>query len=209
MAWEDARQKIQQGTDYTDTVDVPFGDPQTGDVETVELTHRLLNENEYWNVASSIDTDAIEQTDPDEEVVEAQRRVTELQQKDDDELTEAEQRELEEKLALIQREQGTLFDVFGQETFETMMDVGKMTLVPSEADIDAAFQKDVSEQDERFGFVPSTRDQMREALELEMQEMVEEQPYPIKLIVGMKAWSESQSILGETDLNEGNPTQDA
>lgn len=205
MSWEQARQKIQQGVDYTDTIDVPFGDPETGDVETIELTHRLLNENEYWELAQSIDTDTMDQDDPDEEVVEAQQRVRELQQKD--ELTTAEEEELEDKLTLIQREQGSLFEAFGEETFDALMEIGKKTLVPSDEDIEAVFDLDPTTQEDRFNFIPSSRAEVKEALELEMQNTVTEQPYPIKLLVGMKAWTESQSILGETDLVEGNPTQ--
>ncbi len=214
MSWEEARQKIQKGREYRDTVDVPFGDPVTGEVVTIELTHRLLDEEEYWNVAQSIDTEALDDDDDgdgdgdgddgvDEEVREAQERARELQQKD--ELSDAEERELEQCLQTVHEQQGALLDILGEETFDALLNVGQTTLTPSSNDIQNAFDLTPDEQEDRFGFVPSTKEQMRDALELEMEEEVTDQPYPIKLMVGMKAWAESQSVLGDTDIDASNP----
>jgi hypothetical protein len=207
MTWNKARQKIQSARSYTDTVDVPFGDPETGEIETVELTHRLLNETEYWSVAQSIDQGAVDNPDTDDEAGEAQKVVAELQGKEN--LNDKEQRRLEEALQTMQENQGSLMSQLGEETFDALMDVGKTCLVPSGEDIEAGFDLAPPEMKKRFNFVPNTRDEMKEAIELEMQEELEEQPYPIKFIVGMKAWSESQSVLGQTQLDSTDPDPNA
>lgn len=208
MSWEKARAKIQQGKSYQDTVPVPFGDPETGEVETISLTHELLDEDQYWDVAQSIDASALEgDNELDDDVEEARQRVQELQSKE--ERSPAEEEELEEKMEVVSRNQGQLMTSLGEETFTALMGVGKTTLVPSEEDIENAFELDAHTQEQRFNFIPNTRDEMREALKLEMEEMVEGQPYPIKFIVGMKAWSETQSVLGETELNDTNPNTTA
>jgi hypothetical protein len=203
MTWEQARQKIQSGTSYRDTVRVPFGDPETGELESIELTHRLLTENEYWNVAASIDNSEVEQDDPDGEVEKAQQTVQRLQGKEN--LTPHQEKELESALETVQQNQGQLISNLGQETFDALLDVGKTCLAPSQEDVDAAFNMSPPEQEQRFKFVPNTRDEMRDAIKLEMEDMVEDQPYLIKFIVGLKAWSASQSVVGQTDVDSENP----
>jgi hypothetical protein len=193
MTWEKARQKITEGTEYTDTVPVPFGN------ETIELTHRLLNESELLEIEASIDRSEL--TDHAEsDLSDAQQRIQTLQQKD--ELSDEEERELQELAQQVQAEQAGLMDSMGYDTFQAFMEAGKKALTPSSEDIDNAFDLNSDEQERRFNFRPSTRDEMREALELEMREMVEDQPYPIKLIVGQKAYSESLSLLGDVEGNE-------
>jgi|APHM01.1.fsa_nt_gi hypothetical protein len=207
MTWEQARQKIQSGTSYRDTVRVPFGDPETGELESIELTHRLLTENEYWDVAASIDNEEVEQDDPDDEVEKAQQTVQRLQGKEN--LTEYQERELEDALETVQRNQGQLISNLGEETFNALLRVGKTCLAPSETDVDQAFNMPAPKQEQRFNFIPNTRDQVREAVKLEMEEMVQEQPYLIKFIVGLKAWSASQSVVGQTDVDSENPDPNA
>ena len=205
MTWERARQKIQEGVDYTDTIEIPFADPHTGDVELIELTHRLLTETEYTEVQQSIDLTGLSEVDIDADVdlQELQDRITELQQKDD--LTAAEEQELEDKLQVAQQQEAAMMEAMGAETFKALMGVGKKCLVPSSEDVQNGFDLSPSEQEERFNFTPTTRDEMRDAIKLEMESMVEEQPYPVKLQVGLKAWDESQTLLGETELNETDP----
>ncbi|MDB9247449.1 hypothetical protein PN419_00310 [Halorubrum ezzemoulense] len=197
MSWLDARQKIQEGTDYTDTVEVPFGD------ETIELTHRLLTESELYEVEASIDREELMEYQQ-EDMSDAEQRIRELQEKDD--LTAAEQQELKDLARQIQAEQAGIMDSMGEEAFDAFMNAGRTALTPSEEDIDEHFELSTDEQERRFNFVPNTREEMREAIELEMREMVVDQPYPIKLIVGQKAYAESVSLLGDAELDEGNPT---
>lgn len=199
MSWLNARQKIIEGKDYTDTVDVPFGS------ETIEFTHTLLDEAELLEVESSLDREQmVEHSQSD--MSDAQQRVQALQQKD--ELTDEEESELRDLMQQIQAEQGGLMDSMGEDAFDAFMDAGKKTITASEEDIDEHFDLSIDEQERRFNFVPETREEMRNAIELEMRDMIDEQPYPIKLIVGQKAYMESLSVLGDVDMDlEGNGTE--
>lgn len=197
MSWLDARQKIQEGTDYTDNVDVPFGD------ETIELHHRLLTESELLDVEASMDREELMEHQSSD-LSDAEQRIRELQRKDD--LSPAEEEELRELARQIQAEQAGVMNSMGKDAFNAFMNAGKKALTPSEADIEEHFELSPDEMERRFNFVPETRPDMREAIELEMREMVDDQPYPIKLIVGQKAYAESIALLGDADLDEGNPT---
>jgi len=192
MSWLEAREKIQEGTSYTDAVDVPFGD------RTIELTHRLLDESELYEVEAAIDREQMMEYQADD-MSDAEQRIRELQSKD--ELSGAEEQELQELAQQIQAQQAGIMDAMGEDAFDAFMDAGKMALTASESDIDEHFELSTDEQERRFNFIPQTREDMREAIELEMREMVVEQPYPIKLIVGQKAYFESIALLGDADLD--------
>lgn len=196
MSWLDAREKIQEGTDYTDTIDVPFGD------ETIELTHRLLNESELYEVEAAIDREELMEYQQSD-FSDAEQRIRELQDKD--ELTAAEEEELRDLARQIQAEQAGIMDSMGDEAFDAFMAAGKKALTASEEDIDEHFELSVDEQERRFNFKPTTREDMKEAIELEMREMVVDQPYPIKLIVGQKAYAESVSLLGDAEVDPNDP----
>jgi len=192
MSWEKARQKITEGVNYTDTVPIPFGG------ETIELNHRLLHEGELLQIESSIDREALQQHQQSGES-ETEQRIKELQSKD--ELTTEEERELEELVKQFTAEQSGVMDSMGYETFEAFMEAGKKALVPSNDDINTAFDLDIEEQERRFGTVPNNRKQMKDALKTEMETMVDNQPYPIKFFVGQKAYAESLSLF---EGGEGN-----
>lgn len=198
MTWEKARQKITEGVEYRDTVPIPFGD------ETIDLTHRLLNEGELFEIESAIDHSALQEHrqsgDDDDDVSAAEARVRELQSKD--ELSEREERELKDLSQRLAAQQQGIMDSMGYETYQAFMKAGKTALVPSEEDINNAFELDPSEQKDRFGDIPNTRDQMFDALKTEMETVVDDQPYPIKFMVGQKAYAESLSVLGNVDADD-------
>jgi len=192
MSWLEAREKIQEGTSYTDTVDVPFGD------RTIELTHRLLDESELYEVEAAIDREQMMEYQADD-ISNAEQRIRELQDKA--ELSTAEEQELQELAQQIQAEQAGIMDAMGEDAFDAFMEAGRTAITPSQDDIDEHFELSTDEQERRFNFIPKTREDMREAIELEMREMVVEQPYPIKLIIGQKAYFESIALLGDADLD--------
>lgn len=192
MSWLEAREKIQEGTSYTDTVDVPFGD------RTIELTHRLLDESELYEVEAAIDREQMMEYQADD-MSNAEQRIRELQDKA--ELSTAEEQELQELAQQIQAEQAGIMDAMGEDAFDAFMEAGRTAITPSQDDIDEHFELSTDEQERRFNFIPKTREDMREAIELEMREMVVEQPYPIKLIIGQKAYFESIALLGDADLD--------
>jgi len=198
MTWEKARQKISEGVEYRDEVPIPFGD------ETINLTHRLLNEGELFEVESAIDHEALQDHRESEDSA-AESRVRELQQKKS--LSDREKRELEDLSQRLAAEQQGIMDSMGYETYQAFMKAGKTTLVPSEQDINNAFELGIDEQERRFGKPPNGRDEMFDALKTEMETMVDDQPYPIKFMIGQKAYTESLTVLGdvdEQDIEEGN-----
>lgn len=197
MSWIQARQKISEGKEYRDTIDVPFGG------ETIELSHRLLTESELMEIEATIDRQQMVEH-IESEMSDAEQRFQELQSKA--ELTASEERELTELGQQIQAEQAGIMDSMGEETFDAFMDAGRKAIVPSEEDIDAHFDMTSDEQRSIFGFAPTTRDEMHDAIKDDMVDMVQDQPYPIKLIIGQKAYGESLSLLGDTDVDAGNPT---
>jgi len=192
MSWLEAREKIQEGTSYTDTVDVPFGD------RTIELTHRLLDESELYEVEAAIDREQMMEYQADD-MSNAEQRIRELQDKA--ELSAAEEQELQELAQQIQAEQAGIMDAMGEDAFDAFMEAGRTAITPSQDDIDEHFELDGfthvfaglwNEVEAPFLFVRG---------ELEMREMVVEQPYPIKLIIGQKAYFESIALLGDADLD--------
>jgi len=108
---------------------------------------------------------------------------------------------LQELAQQIQAEQAGIMDAMGEDAFDAFMEAGRTAITPSQDDIDEHFELSTDEQERRFNFIPKTREDMREAIELEMREMVVEQPYPIKLIIGQKAYFESIALLGDADLD--------
>ena len=202
MSWHKAQAKIRKGKNYTDTVEVPFVDPETGETTHIDLHYRLPSETEQLKVQQAVDFSELEDVNQGEDIVEAQERVRELQAKDD--LTPAEEQELQEQMRVVQQNEAELMSAMGEEMFDAILDLGKTCLTATDEDVNAAFEQDPATQRERFNFIPETRDDMREALELEQNTLLEEQPYPVKFTVGMAAFDESQSLLDDTDLDEGN-----
>lgn len=194
--WLKARQKINEGKDYTEKTPVPFGD------ETIEITHRLLTESELMAVQSNIDQEALLEHRTDGES-DAEQRLRELQNKD--ELTDAEERELQEVGDEVQRQKAGIMNSLGKETYDAFMEAGKKALTPSEEDIDDAYALSPDEQENLFGKVLTHRNEARDLLKSDMRNSVEDQPYPIKYIIGQAAYGESMKLLGdEEDIDLGN-----
>ena len=193
--WAKARRKINEGKNYKESANVALGDI------TVELSHRLLTESEYLQVRTDIDTEKLREH-RSEGQSDAEERVLELQEQD--ELTEAEERELKEVSREVKEQQAGIMESLGYETYKAFMDAGKKALVPSDDDIQDAFNLDIDEQKSRFNFVPQTREDMAEALKLEMNEVVTDSPYLIKFTIGQQAFAESTRLLGnsQSETNE-------
>ena len=185
-----ARQKIQEGKDWRGTANVVLG----GD--TQELTHRLLTETEFFEVRQSIDLQKLQEYAQEEES-EAEKRVKELQQKE--ELSDAEEEELEELSVEVQQKQAEIEEALGENAYQSLMDAGKKALVPSEEDVTEAMNLPVEEQKRIFGRIPNGgKPVFRDLLKSDMEEMVEEQPYPIKYLIGQQAFVESVKLLGKS-----------
>ncbi len=196
--WMYARQKMNQGSDFRTSTPVPFGD------ETIDITHRLLTEGELMAVQANIDQEALMEHRTDGESDE-ERRLRELQEKDSEELTDSEERELQTLAEEVQRQKAGIMNSLGEETFNAFMEAGKKALCPSEDDIDDAFGLDPSEQERIFGKVLTHRNEAKDLLKSDMRNTVEDQPYPVKYIIGQAAYGESMKLFGdEEDVDLGN-----
>lgn len=194
--WMYARRKMNQGSDFKTTTPVPFGD------ETIDITHRILNEGELMAVQAHIDQEALREHRTDGESDE-ERRLRELQDKEA--LSEQEERELQTLAEEVQRQKAGIMNSLGEETFNAFMEAGKQALTPSEDDIDDAFALDPSEQERIFGKVLTTRREAKEMLKSDMRSTVEDQPYPVKYIIGQAAYGESMKLFGnKEDVDLGN-----
>lgn len=190
-----ARQKINEGTDFRKEVPVPMGD------EDVKLTHSLLPENELLRIQAEIDQEALMEHQSDGES-EEQAELRELQKKDDEDLTEEDEKRMAALQEEVSRQQAGLMNSLGYDTFKAFCVVGKRCLEPTEGDIEDAFDLTTAEQNEFYGEELTTRDRARELVKEDMVEMVEDQPYPIKFIVGQSAYTESMKLFGDADEEE-------
>lgn len=189
-----AKSKISSATNWRGDVNVSLGD------ETVTFKHRLLNEEEFLNLKRLLDTDALQDADDPGNVgqTDAQERLLELQQKE--ELEENEEEELRELTEQVAQQTDKIEDALGDEGYGYLMELGKATIRPSDEDVKYVYEAPPDEMRDLMGIHtlpnPITEDTIEEHLQEELVDMISEQPYPIKLNVGMQAFSETISVLG-------------
>lgn len=194
-----AKRKTTNAREWRGDVNVSLGD------ETVTFKHRLLWEPEFTRLQQVLDTESVageaDDVDPQMGETEAQERLLELQQKED--LTEAEQAELQDLTETVAAQTGKISDALGQEGFELLMEYGERVIKPDQESVDYVYDlvsEDPQEAASLMGVnrLPQdvTKGTVRENLEGELVEMISEQPYPIKLNVGMQAMAETISVLG-------------
>jgi hypothetical protein len=180
--------KLEDTSTWTDTVEVPLGD------DTITLAHRLLTERERVELRVRLPMDDLQEYQ-NEDMGEERERILELQEKDD--LTEAEKEELKELHASAGQQIGGLLSALGQEGVNALMDAGKWTVQPTEADLNDVIQAPRERQKEIFnGDVPNVLDHetVREPLADAIRKKIEAQPYLIKLHIGLKALNETNGV---------------
>jgi hypothetical protein len=187
-----ARDKLRDGRHWTGTAQLALGD------EIFELHHRLLTEDELLQVQESLgggDDDDVAVDLDDSEMQELQERLLELQNKP--ELSEDEQAELKQLSKRLGGE-NSVDQQLDEDARETLLDLGRDVIKPSDEDVEAVMSADPDTQREILGEIPThlTRDDVRNALKADMQEMITDQPYPIKYSLAMQALSETQRVLG-------------
>lgn len=193
-----AKRKTTNAREYRGDVNVSLGD------ETVTFKHRLLTETEFMRLQQVLDTEALDDdqpTDPEVGQTDAQQRLLELQQKE--ELSEAEEAELQELSGEVASETAKIKDALGDEGFNLLMEMGKDVVTVSEEDVRHVYDlvsDDPNQAKELMGVSvlpsPITEGAVREHLEDELADMIVDQPYPIKLNVGLQAMAETISVLG-------------
>lgn len=187
-----AKKKIADAKSWRGDVNVSLGD------ETITFAHRLLNESEFLELKQALNLEAAQDNSGNVGQTETQERLLELQEKS--ELTEEEEDELAELTAQVAQEMDQIEDALGDEGYDILMEMGKEAIEPTEEDIEYVFEQNPAEMKNLMGVSklpnPVTRDAVANELRKEYVRMVEDQPYPIKVNVGMQAFSETMSVLG-------------
>ena len=188
-----AKQKISDKTGWRGDVNVSLDD------ETVTFKHRLMNEGEFLNVKKELNLSEL-QSDENENLgqTDAQQRLLELQQKED--LSEEEERELEELSQQVAGQTDRIERMLGDDGYDLLMTMGVKCIEPSDEDVQYVYDANPDEARELMGVDtlpnPLTKDVVREQLTEELRNIITDQPYPIKINVGMQALSETISVLG-------------
>lgn len=189
-----AKQKVGEGTDYRDTTNVSFGNG------SFEFAHRLLHEKELTEVRKHISFAEIAEYQEHEQS-ESHERLQELQATDD--LTDEEERELAELTREVSQEVGSIRDALGDDAYDMIMWAGKQAIMPSQADCeDFVRELDPTEQQQILGTeeppsaLRADSERVEQALKEDIVETVTEQPFPIKMNVGMQAMMETMRVLG-------------
>lgn len=188
-SWITARRKINEGTDWRGTANVSI------DGQTHEIGFRLLNESEYLDVKRVVPLSELKDYQ-DENESDAEERLRELAGKD--ELTEAEEEELEDLQGEVASMQDQIEDALGTEAFNKILWAGKQTVMPTEDDIRDVLDMPPTQQREILPHVPDYLDEetVEELLKQDMEEQIENQPYLIKFTIGMQAFLETTRVLG-------------
>jgi len=186
-----AKSKIKRGTDFRDTVDVDIG----GEDHTFGF--RLLNEDEFDDVSMAL---PIEEMQGNREGLseEEQERLQELAEKDQTDLTEEEQERLQELAG--KSETLELFDALDEEANEALRWAGKQAILPAPEDVRAVKTADFSQKVELLGkdiANTTSENQIENALKANhIEPMIDDQPFPIKRTVGLRAFIETFKVRG-------------
>lgn len=188
-----AKRKIGDALNWRGDVNVSLGD------ETVTFEHRLLQEEELYDVKDALNLDELQsKADKNLGQTEAQERLLELQQKN--ELTDEEEEELQQLTEAVMDQTEKIERALGDDAYDKLMEAGKRCIEPTDEDVEFVYNASPSDMKEYMGVEklpnPLTKDVIREHLREELREMVSNQPYPIKLNVGLQAFSETLSVLG-------------
>lgn len=183
-----ADEKIEQGTDWQDTMQIPIAG------EKMEFGFTLLEERDRQHVQNELPIQEFKEY-RDDGMSEEQERLMELQRKD--ELTDEEQQELVDLAEKVNPEDEGR-DSLGDDAVDALMDAGKAAIEPTEDDVADILAADPDVQKRIFGEIPSNldRDTAREKLRAYMKERIEGQPFPIKYVLGQRAYMETVAVQG-------------
>jgi hypothetical protein len=190
-----ADEKIEQGIEWSDTMLIPVAG------EKMEFGFSLLDETVRQRVQEALPMDEFRQYKNDG-VSQEQERVMELQRKED--LTEEEQDELVELMEQINPEEEGRKRL-GDEAVDALMMAGKEALEPTDDDVNDLLTADPEVQRKVFdGNIPSVLDEeaAREGLRDYMKERVVGQPFPIKYVLGQRAYMETVAVAGNGFQNQ-------
>lgn len=183
-----ADEKIEQGIEWTDTVKIPVAG------EEMTFGFSLLNERTRQPVQDALPLDEFRDYQ-DDGMSEQQERLMELQRKDD--MSDEEEEEL---LRLAQEvnpeEEGR--NELGDDAVDALMEAGKEAFEPTEEDVGDILSAPPDVQQRILGDIPEhlDRETARKELREHMKERLEDQPFPIKFILGQRAYMETVAVAG-------------
>jgi hypothetical protein len=186
-----ADEKIDEGLDWETEMVVPVAG------EEVPFGISLLNERTVERVKQTLPIDEF-QAYRNEDRSEDYERFMELQRKGPDELDEEEREEFLELAEEVNPEEEGR-DSLGDEAIDALMDAGKEALEPTEDDISDFMSLSPERQaDICGGDLPDHLDTevAAEQLRSYMQERIENQPFPIKFMLGQRAYLETVTVQG-------------
>lgn len=183
-----ADEKIEEGLDWEDTETIPVAGDQ------LEFGFSLLDERVRQHVQNTLPMEELQEYQRDG-MSEEHERLMELQRKDD--LTEEEQEEATRLMQEVNPEEEGR-DSIGDEAVDALMDAGKHAIKPTEGDVQDVLNADPQTQERIFGEIPDHLDSetAEELLKSYMEDRIEEQPFPIKFLLGQRAYMETVAVLG-------------
>jgi len=181
-----ADEKIEQGIEWTDSMNIPIAG------EKLEFGFSLLNERVRQKVQTTLPIDELQQYRKDD-TSEDHERLMELQRKD--ELTEDEREELLELAEKVNPEQEGR-DSLGDEAVDALMDAGKHAIEPTDGDVSDIMSADPETQQRMLGTLDVNQESARDKLREYMRDRIEEQPFPIKFVLGQRAYMETVAVQG-------------
>lgn len=183
-----ADEKIQQGNEWQDTMTIPIA----GEKMTFGFT--LLDERVLQKVQSTLPLEEFRDYKKGG-MSEEQKRLMELQRKDD--LSEEEREELIELSQEVNPEEEGR-DTLGDDAVEALMEGGKHAIEPTDDDVTDVMNAVPETQEEILGELPDHLDKetVRDGLREYMRERIEDQPFPIKFHIGQRAFMETISVQG-------------
>jgi uncharacterized membrane-anchored protein YjiN (DUF445 family) len=182
-------QKTKEGKEWRGSIRVQI------DGDEHELAVRQLVDPEFHEVMSMIDRDELQELRadlPDDEM-EAYR---ELQQ--EEELDDEQQERFEELRSQLEESTGDIFDAISTETFEGIRQTAKYCVVPDEEDKRAALRERASEIEREYGVKVQQPDDVEEALNEEIDEMIDSSVRLTSFTIGIQALVET---VGEDEGN--------
>ena len=183
-----ADEKIEQGTDWQDTISIPIAG------EEMEFGFTLLDERVRQAVQNTLPIEEFRDYKRDG-MSEDHKRLMELQRKDD--LTEEEEDELIELAQEVNPEEEGK-DSIGEDAVDALMDAGVHAIEPTDGDIQDILAADPDVQERVFGEIPQSLDKetARDGMRAYMRERIEGQPFPIKFVLGQRAYMETVAVQG-------------
>jgi hypothetical protein len=181
-------QKITEGAEWRGTIRVEIDDKEH------ELTVRQLVDPEFKEVMSLINRDELQElrgTLPDD----AMETLREL--RDKDELTEDEEKELEQAQAAMDEAEVDIFDVISDETFEGIRRCAKYCVEPDEEDLHEAFENRAMQIERDYDIKVQRPEDVEPVLQDEIETMIDNAVNMVSFTIGIQA-------LVETVGGEGN-----